>query len=171
MSRIKRKTGSGFGSGGLSGQETEDQNHRGARSRYGEEMPDRAQRPSPMSMPVIDVRELSDEMLIFLLQLMAPEKYGRPATPGSEAESHQRPNPLRGYNLVQKPAQSSAVNAFSRCAQPAVVETLESVVSGESSVISYQSSRKRAGGVRSETPGSKAPPGMKSECGMVNGED
>ena len=45
--------------------------------------------------------------------------------------SDQRANPLRGYNLVQKPAKSAAVNAFSRFAQPAVVETLESVVSGE----------------------------------------
>ena len=45
---------------------------------------------APMSMPVIDVRELSDEMLIFLLQLMAPEKYGRPATQGGKADSRKQ---------------------------------------------------------------------------------
>jgi len=56
-----------------------------------------------------------------------------------ERRSDQRPNPLRGYNLVQKPAQSAAESAFSRFAQPAVVETLESVVSGELSVNSDQS--------------------------------
>ena len=33
-----------------------------------------------MRMPEIDVRELSDEMLMFMLQLMAPEKYGKAAT-------------------------------------------------------------------------------------------
>ena len=42
---------------------------------------------APMRMPVIDVRELSDEMLIFLLQLMAPEKYGSPGSQGVKAES------------------------------------------------------------------------------------
>ena len=45
---------------------------------------------SPMSRPQIDVRELSDEMLIFMLQLMAPEKYGSPATQRGETESHQQ---------------------------------------------------------------------------------
>ena len=32
-----------------------------------------------MRMPEIDVRELSDEMLMFMLQLMGPEKYGKAA--------------------------------------------------------------------------------------------
>ena len=89
MSKIKRKTGSDFGSEGLGREETKGQN-RGARSRYAEEMPERARRwISPMGMPAIDVRELSDEMLIFMLQLMAPEKYGSPATSGEETESYQ----------------------------------------------------------------------------------
>jgi len=43
----------------------------------------------------------------------------------------QRANPLRGYNLARKPAQPAAVSAFSGFAQPAVVETLAIVVSGE----------------------------------------
>ena len=88
MSKIKRKTGSDFGSEGLGREETKGQN-RGARSRYAEEMPERARRwISPMGMPAIDVRELSDEMLIFMLQLMAPEKYGSPDPQGGDAESH-----------------------------------------------------------------------------------
>jgi hypothetical protein len=40
-----------------------------------------------MRMPEIDVRELSDEMLIFMLQLMAPEKYGKAAPFGKDAET------------------------------------------------------------------------------------
>jgi hypothetical protein len=37
-----------------------------------------------MRMPEIDVRELSDEMLMFMLQLMAPEKYGKAALWGKD---------------------------------------------------------------------------------------
>jgi hypothetical protein len=39
-----------------------------------------------MRMAEIDVRELSDEMLIFMLQLMAPEKYGQAAPCGEDAQ-------------------------------------------------------------------------------------
>ena len=89
MSKIKRKMGSGFGSVDLCGEETEGQK-RGARSRSAEAIPERVRRwISPMGMPAINVRELSDEMLIFMLQLMAPEKYGSPATSGEETESYQ----------------------------------------------------------------------------------
>jgi len=71
MSKIKRKTGSGLGRVALGGEETEGQK-RGARSRDAEERPDRARRPSPMIMPVIDVRELSDEMPLALARVNPP---------------------------------------------------------------------------------------------------
>ena len=49
----------------------------GTGARFSMESSERARRAPPMGVPAIDVRELSDEMLIFMLQLMAPEKYGR----------------------------------------------------------------------------------------------
>ena len=74
------KTGFGHAGGGA--------RRHGTGARFSMESSERARRASPMGMPAIDVRELSDEMLIFMLQLMAPEKYGSPDPQGGDAQSH-----------------------------------------------------------------------------------
>jgi hypothetical protein len=49
-----------------------------------------AQVASPMSIRPGDLRRLSDEMLIFWLQKLAPEKYGKAAPFGKDGETGRR---------------------------------------------------------------------------------